>query len=340
MPCAHLAAVGVTVLTLFPLVPAWMICLPWVGVCFWVLERWPSGLALLVLMMFGLSGRSEAHLLLQERSLGWAGMGAEYVHGFSLVLGVYVFGLQGLLFGPMLVYGANLVADLGKEHLREDGDELRGSPASGGAPASAGLGAEAATAGGEPARPRPVRVSDGSDLADGPPPTPSFFSRGPADVLRTMRRISFGMTPSRSGAGRTPTPASAAGVGGGRPPARWGSAAMADGGGLLSPGPTAAAAHAPRAEGGVSFTVGVRGGDAAQRVRVTSGGLGVWSVCVSRVEQRLQQAGVRRRPVARRGGTKWLGEMHSARRALFTDAPCGLRAPGAPRRRRLAHCDG
>lgn len=34
---------------------------------------------------------------------------SQYVNGFSLVLGVYMFGLQGVLFGPLLVCGVKRI---------------------------------------------------------------------------------------------------------------------------------------------------------------------------------------------------------------------------------------
>lgn len=43
----------------------------------------------------------------------------DYVNGFSLVLGVYMFGLQGLLLGPALVCGGKLLYELGGSIIHE-----------------------------------------------------------------------------------------------------------------------------------------------------------------------------------------------------------------------------
>ena len=115
LPFRHLASLGVVVLTLFPLVYAWWVCLPWVLVCCFLLGRWATGLSLLALMVAVLGGdrvRPEAEIQLQRR----AGVG-DYVHAFSLVLGVYVFGLSGVLFGPMLVCVAKLLSDVTFEFI-------------------------------------------------------------------------------------------------------------------------------------------------------------------------------------------------------------------------------
>ena len=71
-------------LTLFPLVYGWWVCLPWVLAC-WVQQRLVSGLLLLVGMVSFLGQQSDSELQLQHR----VGVG-DYVHAFSLVLGVYV----------------------------------------------------------------------------------------------------------------------------------------------------------------------------------------------------------------------------------------------------------
>ena len=113
LPFRNLAALGVVVFTLFPLTYAWVVCLPWVLVCILFLGRWMSGMALLIVMVAMLSGHSERELQLQEQ----AGIG-DYVHAFSLVLGVYVFGLQGVLFGPMLVCVAKLLFNMASELIR------------------------------------------------------------------------------------------------------------------------------------------------------------------------------------------------------------------------------
>ena len=63
----HLASLGVVIFTLFPLVSAWVVCLPWALVCCFVLGRWVSGLTLLAVMMLLFGGdqlRPEAELQL------------------------------------------------------------------------------------------------------------------------------------------------------------------------------------------------------------------------------------------------------------------------------------
>ena len=97
LECACLAALGVVVVTLFPLVYAWFVSLPWV-VAELLRGQWLTGLLLLFANIGILSGKTEAEYRLQKQT----GIG-DYVHAFSLVLGVYVFGMQGVLFGPMLV---------------------------------------------------------------------------------------------------------------------------------------------------------------------------------------------------------------------------------------------
>lgn len=119
LPGAHVAALGVVIFTLFPLTYAWVVCVPWVAI--WCASgHWFVGLTLISVMVAVLSGHSEAELRLQEQ----AGI-SDYVHAFSLVLGVYVFGLQGVLFGPMLVCVAKMLWDMASDAIRTTEGRVR-----------------------------------------------------------------------------------------------------------------------------------------------------------------------------------------------------------------------
>ena len=54
VPCRHLAALGVVVFTLFPLAYAWVVSLPWVLVCCFVLGKWISGVLCVRARVIGL----------------------------------------------------------------------------------------------------------------------------------------------------------------------------------------------------------------------------------------------------------------------------------------------
>ena len=154
------------VLTLFPLTYPFLVCVPWVVArCF--VSRWAGGRALLLLGLMG--ALFELKPDGEERLLQRAGMHA-YVEGFSLVLGVYVFGAQGVLFGPMLVCAAKLLYELGGSIIQQ----------------AEGLGTP------PPASPPPANAA----APDGAPPIaaqPSVEA-----LLRTMRRLSFWSSPRMS----------------------------------------------------------------------------------------------------------------------------------------------
>ncbi|KAL1496797.1 hypothetical protein AB1Y20_014384 [Prymnesium parvum] len=116
MPYAHLAALGVIVFTIFPLTYPWVVCTPWCVAYLVVLGGGADtarGVLLLAALVASLSGTSRtAQRLYDATRIG------EYVIGFSLVLGVYMFGIQGVLFGPTLVCGAKLCSDMGTAIIR------------------------------------------------------------------------------------------------------------------------------------------------------------------------------------------------------------------------------
>lgn len=206
LPCKSLAALSVIVATLFPLVYAWFVCLPWC-VALLVDGRWLASLVLLVLNIGILSGHSEGELRLQEQT----GIG-DYVHAFSLVLGVYVFGVQGVLFGPMLVCVAKLLSDMVSEVIRGmEGKQTESPPpqqpgaGSGGSLAPpplanrrhAGVGGTCAPAAAGPAAaPSSLLFSGGKAASSAHPAQRSdVWSRAQGHVLGTMRRLSFFSSP-------------------------------------------------------------------------------------------------------------------------------------------------
>jgi len=100
----------------------------------------------------------------------------EYVHGFSLVLGVYMFGLRGLLLGPALVCGSKLLFELCGTFIQEaEGFATPEMPEDG--------------LGGEGAQP----VFDASHLE--PDGRPKRQRSLPTEIRATMRRLSFWSTP-------------------------------------------------------------------------------------------------------------------------------------------------
>ena len=91
MPYAHLAALGVIGFTIFPLTYPWVVCMPWC-IAYIVLgggSNTARGVVLATAVVIALSGTSRT----AQRLYDGTGMGA-YVLGFSLVLGVYMFGIQ------------------------------------------------------------------------------------------------------------------------------------------------------------------------------------------------------------------------------------------------------
>ena len=215
LPCKHLAAFGVMVFSLFPLAYAWVVCLPWVA-CLLLGGQWFRGVLLLSIHVATLSGHSETELELQSQT----GIG-DYVHAFSLVLGVYVFGLQGVLFGPMIVCAAKLVTDLvsevvkGLEQRTSETPDAAAAAAAGDAngghmartAAADGAGALAPAA--NAAAPAP-RTTSGAAV-----PVPSAVKKNTSNsalgsqtlghVIGTMRRLSFFSSPGATPKHRVPS---------------------------------------------------------------------------------------------------------------------------------------
>uniref|UniRef100_A0A7S2IN93 Uncharacterized protein n=1 Tax=Haptolina brevifila TaxID=156173 RepID=A0A7S2IN93_9EUKA len=170
----HLAALGVVIFTLFPLTYTWVVSVPWVLILLLVSGEWRTGVVLLALMVGSLSGHTASELRLQSQ----AGIG-DYVHAFCIVLGVYVFGVQGVLFGPMIVCVAKLLTDIASELIRDAEGVITSPPAAPEEPT------DAASAIPPPLHSRPSAASwPGSG---GAPPA----SRMPSLIDRTMRRLSF-----------------------------------------------------------------------------------------------------------------------------------------------------
>ena len=82
---------------------------------------------------------TEREIMLQKQT----GIG-DYVHAFSLCLGVYVFGINGVLFGPMLVCVAKLLVDIASDLILDAEGHAGRSPANALAPADEAPGAPAA----------------------------------------------------------------------------------------------------------------------------------------------------------------------------------------------------
>lgn len=207
VPYAHLGASLSIGLSLFPLAHPCLVCLPWV---LWLVSagRHLVGLLLLLLMVvaFWVSDMTAEQRLLEQAGVSL------YVNGFSLVLGVYMFGLQGVLFGPLLVYGVIRIYEYAGAIIQQqaevrpgvsghdavDSDEdLVDAQLAGGGAAAAG----AQYDGGEVVAPRVERrsASHGSRLERDRPDerrgSIELFSR---EVINTMRRLSFFSPPSRA----------------------------------------------------------------------------------------------------------------------------------------------
>ena len=183
VPYAHLAALVAVIFTLFPLTYSFFSCAPWV---IGLLVRGHSITALLLILSMALlfwENDRLAELQLQKH----AGIG-QYVNGFSLVLGVYMFGFQGILFGPLLVCGVKRLYELGGAAIQQAAedfvtpepphdryDEFSGQEAD---VASTDMGTDGGTTEGQPSERATVGLqSFGSDIS--------------GKVLMTMRRLSF-----------------------------------------------------------------------------------------------------------------------------------------------------
>ena len=83
---------------------------------------------------------------------------SQYVNGFSLVLGVYMFGLQGLLFGPLLVCGAKRMYEY-TGHIIQQAELGEASRPAGGSDSDSDDDAECAAAAAASAVPVRARLS-------------------------------------------------------------------------------------------------------------------------------------------------------------------------------------
>ncbi|KDO20545.1 hypothetical protein SPRG_21266 [Saprolegnia parasitica CBS 223.65] len=87
-------------ISIVPIIPAYLVCVPW------VLALWSSASIVKALLLFVIHyvAFSWIDQVLYEKSL--TSINA-YVSALSVVFGVYVFGLEGVVFGPLLVCGVN-----------------------------------------------------------------------------------------------------------------------------------------------------------------------------------------------------------------------------------------
>ena len=186
----YLATLAAVTLTLFPLTYTWLFCVPWVAGLWLVEGKWLSGCALFfgIAVSFELL-RGEAHSMMEAQ----VGVG-DYVSGFALVLGVYMFGVQGVLFGPMIVYGALTLWRLSEPIIQDAANAKpttqpnhhgRGSPAPAAAPQ---MGRSVSASGVELSR----RTGGGADGGGAGTGGGGGGGAGGADpISRIIRRLSF-----------------------------------------------------------------------------------------------------------------------------------------------------
>jgi hypothetical protein len=207
VPYAHLGATLSIGLSLFPLTYPCLVCVPWV-VGLVSTGRHVVGLLLLVLMAiaFWVSDMTAERRLLEQAGVSL------YVNGFSLVLGVYMFGLQGVLFGPLLVYGVKRIYEYtgaiiqqqaearpgvpGLDATDSDEEELVEALAAGGGSAAAG--AQYADVEVAPRVERRSASHGGRLERDRPDDRRGSIEVLSREVLNTMRRLSFFSPPSRA----------------------------------------------------------------------------------------------------------------------------------------------
>ncbi|OQR91045.1 hypothetical protein ACHHYP_05013 [Achlya hypogyna] len=87
-------------ISIVPIIPAYLVCIPWV-LALWSSTSFFKALLLFVIHYVAFSWIDQ---VLYEKSL--TSINA-YVSALSVVFGVYVFGLEGVVFGPLLVCGVN-----------------------------------------------------------------------------------------------------------------------------------------------------------------------------------------------------------------------------------------
>jgi len=325
LPCAHIASFGVVLFTLFPLTYAWVVCVPWV-VVWCATGHWLTGLTLLMVMAAALSGRTDSEKKLQVET----GIG-DYVHAFSLVLGVYVFGMQGVLFGPMLVCIAKLCFDMASDLIQDAEGHYSRSPVAGqtgdspvasapapGAPAGARTGKPPDANGGPGALPA---IDDESleavrrHLAPAPqaaPPPPAGqtpfparkadsrdshqpWSRSAGHVLTTIRRLSFFSSPGAATPHGTAARQRSRSIGHhSDTPAVQRSASLPNGGATVPFGSPPPQRYDAMALSSVAFAVvvsGEAGGAPGAAVRVSAPSTLGSAQLHARVEERLRAAG-------------------------------------------------
>ncbi|OQS05820.1 hypothetical protein THRCLA_02094 [Thraustotheca clavata] len=93
-------------ISIVPIIPAYLVCIPWV-IALWSSTSFFKALLLFVIHYVAFSWIDQ---VLYQKSLTAIN---PYVSALSVVFGVYVFGLEGVVFGPLLVWGVQYAYSVG-----------------------------------------------------------------------------------------------------------------------------------------------------------------------------------------------------------------------------------
>ena len=113
----YLATFLTFAISVVPIIPPFLVCVPW-AITISIRVSLVRGLALFLIHYLAFAVIDDA---LYEKSLGTVN---SYVSALSVVFGVYVFGFEGVIFGPLLICGVSFAYELSGQSIQATQDDL------------------------------------------------------------------------------------------------------------------------------------------------------------------------------------------------------------------------
>lgn len=112
----YLATTFTFLISIVPIIPPYLVCLPWV-ISIWVTSSFVKAIALFAVQYFAFTMLDE---MLYEKSIVALN---SYVSALSVVFGVYVFGFEGVIFGPLTVCAVTFAYDVSNHGIQAAQDD-------------------------------------------------------------------------------------------------------------------------------------------------------------------------------------------------------------------------
>ncbi|TMW63451.1 hypothetical protein Poli38472_002392 [Pythium oligandrum] len=112
----YLATTFTFFISIVPIIPPYLVCLPWVF-SIWVTSSFLKAIALFAVQYFAFTMLDD---MLYEKSIVALN---SYVSALSVVFGVYVFGIEGVIFGPLSVCAVTFAYEVSNHGIQAAQDE-------------------------------------------------------------------------------------------------------------------------------------------------------------------------------------------------------------------------